>query len=265
MRAGSPLLFRACLFSSSHPRHVSHSFTDSPVSRISKWVVVAVPRVPLLILSGKVTPLLTIHVRLGALNARSSLVEREGDTALSDGAQCGIGEIGGIPARRSTLIPSTPLRGTPRAAALRSFSGDSKGSSLALVLYFLVLYSLCFVMFSHYVSRAHFPTLSGRSCPRARHEMLYGLRRKKEQSLSARCTEPARCTVASKLSIVTRSGFRKDLIASPEKAAGLRAPALGRRGWKRTEYFAPVGPGTPVLVPGFQWSGCPIQVFICGT
>jgi hypothetical protein len=88
---------------------------------------------------------------------------------------------------------------------LRSFSGDSKGSSLALVLYFLVLYSLCFVMFSHYVSRAHFPTLSGRSCPRARHEMLYGLRRKKEQSLSARCTEPARCTVSCKLSGVTRT------------------------------------------------------------
>jgi len=30
--------------------------------------------------------------------------------------------------------------------------------------------------------------------------MLYGLRRKKEQSLSARCTESARCPVASKLS-----------------------------------------------------------------
>jgi hypothetical protein len=28
--------------------------------------------------------------------------------------------------------------------------------------------------------------------------------RKKEQSLSARCTEPARCPVASKLSVVTR-------------------------------------------------------------
>jgi len=28
-----------------------------------------------------------------------------------------------------------------------------------------------------------------------------------------------------------------------------------RRGWKRPESIAPVGPGMPVLVPGFQWSG----------
>ena len=45
------------------------------------------------------------------------------------------------PARRSTLIPSTPLRGTPRAAALRSF---------------YIEYILCGVFPpSHYVSRTH--------------------------------------------------------------------------------------------------------------
>jgi hypothetical protein len=47
-------------------------------------------------------------------------------------------------------------------------AGDSKGSSLALV-----LYSLCCVVLSHYVFRTHPPTLRRHFCPRARHEMLY--------------------------------------------------------------------------------------------
>ena len=51
------------------------------------------------------------------------------------------------PACRRTLIPSTLMRGTPRAAGLRS-------------LYFLASYSLCFVV-SHYVSRTHPPSLRG--------------------------------------------------------------------------------------------------------
>jgi hypothetical protein len=34
---------------------------------------------------------------------------------------------------------------------------------------------------------------------------FYGLKRKKEESLSEGCTEPARCTVSCKLSVVTRS------------------------------------------------------------
>jgi hypothetical protein len=95
------------------------------------------------------------------------------------------------PARRSTLIPSTPLRGIPRAAALRSFYD------------FLGLYSLCCGVSSHYVPRTHPPTLRSHSCPRARHEILYGLRGGKDQSLSVRCTEPARCTVSCKLSGVS--------------------------------------------------------------
>jgi hypothetical protein len=57
---------------------------------------------------------------------------------------------------------------------------------------------------SHYVPRTHPPTLRRHFFPRARHEMLYALRRKKEQSLSARCTEPARCPVSCKLSVVAR-------------------------------------------------------------
>ena len=60
-------------------------------------------------------------------------------------------------------------------------AGDSKGGSLALVLHFLVYYSLCGGVFSHYVSRTYPPTLRGRSCPRARHEMLYELRRKRNK------------------------------------------------------------------------------------
>ena len=64
-------------------------------------------------------------------------------------------------------------------------AGDSKGRSLALALCFLILFCLCCVS-SHYVSRTHPPTFRRHFCPRARHEMLYGLRRKKEQSLSAR-------------------------------------------------------------------------------
>jgi hypothetical protein len=42
---------------------------------------------------------------------------------------------------------------------------------------------------------------------RARAEMLYGSRRKKEQSFSTRCTEPARCPVICKLGVVARSSL----------------------------------------------------------
>ncbi len=48
----------------------------------------------------------------------------------------------------------------------------------------------------------------------------YGLRRKKEQSLSARCTEPARCPVASKLNVVTR--FPDDLVQHTRIALSAR-------------------------------------------
>ena len=97
-----------------------------------------------------------------------------------------------------SLISSILLRETP------------KGRSLALVLYFLVEYSLCCVVFSLLLSHTHPPTRRGRSCPRAR-EMFYGLRRKKEQSLSARCTESTRCPVVSMLSVVARSLLPRSL------------------------------------------------------
>jgi hypothetical protein len=88
------------------------------------------------------------------------------------------------PARRSTLIPSTPLRGNPRAAALRLF-------------YIPLVNTVCVVACLRTTYLAPIPQpLCGCSCPCARHEMLFGLRGEKEQSLSARCTEPARCTIS---------------------------------------------------------------------
>jgi hypothetical protein len=63
-------------------------------------------------------------------------------------------------------------------------------------------------VFSHYVPQVHpLPIPRGPSCPLARHEMLFRLRGEKEQSLSVRCTEPARCTVSCELSLVTRSAI----------------------------------------------------------
>ena len=102
--------------------------------------------------------------------------------------------------------------------------------------YFLVQYSFCCGVSSHYVSRTHPPTLRGRSFPRAHHEMLYGLRRKHEQSFSARCTEPARCPVASKLSVVLaslpppgtrREGTGGERVTPPVSARTAPPPATG--------------------------------------
>ena len=78
------------------------------------------------------------------------------------------------------------------------------------------------------------PTLRGPSCPRARHEILYGLRKKTEQSLSARCIESTRCPVASKLSVMNhrRFAFLGDLpspsIFVPPLARTTHSPTLPR-------------------------------------
>jgi hypothetical protein len=53
------------------------------------------------------------------------------------------------------------------------------------------------------VHRSASTSLHTHSCPRTYHDMSNGLRGEKEQ-VSARCAEPARCTVSCKLSVVTR-------------------------------------------------------------
>ncbi len=98
------------------------------------------------------------------------------------------------PARRSTLIPSTSLMG-------RGLQGQQPCAR------FIFPWLIQFVLWRVFALRTSHPsqavptTLHSHFCPRARHEMLYGLRGAKEQSLSARCTEPARCTVSCKLAL----------------------------------------------------------------
>ena len=78
------------------------------------------------------------------------------------------------------------------------------------------------------------PTLRGPSCARARYEITYRLRRKSEQSLSARCIESTRCPVASKLSVMNhrRFAFLGDLpspsIFVPPLARTTHSPTLPR-------------------------------------
>jgi hypothetical protein len=127
--------------------------------------------------------------------------EKERSCGKSRRGQCqSWGELlpwtAGAGSRRRTLIPST----------FREMEGLQGQKPCALSLFF-ILYSLCCVAprFRPMYLAPTCRSLRRHFCPRARLVMLYWLGRLKEQSLSARCTEPVRCPVVCKLSVATRS------------------------------------------------------------
>jgi len=88
--------------------------------RISKWVTVAAPRVPLLIL-GKSR--LCYHPRSSRGTSCPLHSGGEGDTALSDGSQCGIG----IRASDRVVVITTAVQGQGRARGWACLRGAQFG------------------------------------------------------------------------------------------------------------------------------------------
>ena len=121
-----------------------------------------------------ISPISISHTVASVASGREASEKKRAEARRGQG-QCW-GEAGAGDGARELL------RWTANPGAQKHFDpehplvGDSKGSSLVLVLHSLGQYSVCCGVSSHYVPRTHHPILHSHSCPRARHETLYGLR-----------------------------------------------------------------------------------------